>query len=75
MTKETLISKTLNTLNKLPKEKAMEVSDFAEFILKKYDEEILQRGIEKLTTTSKSFKFLKNEDDLYSLKDLKKSFK
>jgi len=45
MVKEALINKTLQTLSKLPQEKIKEVNDFADYILKKHDEEVLQKGI------------------------------
>ena len=75
MTKEALINKTLKTISQLPQDKIKEVNDFADFILKKYDEEVLQKGIEKLVSDSKSFDFLKEEEDLYSPEDLKEKFK
>ena len=75
MTKEKLIRKTLQTLSKLPQEKILEVNDFADYILEKYDREILQKGIEKIVSQSKSFDFLKDEEDIYSLDDLKEKFK
>ncbi|PSR04577.1 MAG: hypothetical protein BRD50_03330 [Bacteroidetes bacterium SW_11_45_7] len=74
MTKEALINKTLQTLSKLPQEKIKEVNDFAGYILKKHDEEVLQKGIEHLTSNSKAFEFLKEEEDLYFEDDLKEKF-
>ena len=74
MTKETLIKKTLSTLSSLPQEKVREVSKFADDILKNYEERILQKGIEKLVSDSKVFDFLKNEEDLYSIEDLKEKY-
>ena len=69
MTKEILIKKTLQSLSKLPKEKVREVSDFADYILKKYDEEILQQGIEKIVSKTDYFVLLENEEDLYTVSD------
>jgi hypothetical protein len=74
MSKETLIKRTSNTLSKLPPDKVKEVSDFADNILKKYDEEILQKGIEKLVNNSKVYDFLKEEEDIYSFEDLKETY-
>ena len=74
MTGKALINRTLTTLSKLPPEKVKEVSDFADCILKKYDEEVLQRGIEKLIGKSKTFNYLKDEEDLYTLEDLKEKY-
>ncbi|MCB9347718.1 MAG: DUF2281 domain-containing protein [Lewinellaceae bacterium] len=44
MTKEGLINRTIETLEKLPEDKIHEIADFADFILKKYEEQILQIG-------------------------------
>lgn len=74
MLRDTLIDRTINTLSRLPQDKIKEISDFAEFILKKYDEDTLQDGMEKLVSNSNSFEFLKNEETLYSIKDLKVKF-
>jgi len=75
MTRENLIQRTLTVLAKLPQDKASEIADFADYILKKYDDSILQKGIETLISDSKTFDFLKNEEDLYSLADLKERYK
>ena len=75
MTKETLIKRTLTALSKLPKEKASEIADFADYILKKHDEETLKGGIKKLTEKSKAYRFLKDDENLYSVADLKEIYK
>lgn len=75
MTKEALIQKTLGTLSQLPKEQVAEVADFADFILKKYENLSLTKGIEKLASKSKAYDFLKEEEDLYTVKDLKEKYK
>ena len=75
MTRESLINKPMEVLTKLPEDKVTEVADFADYIFKKYDEDILQKGIEKLVSTSKAFNFLKTEDDLYTVNDLKERYK
>jgi hypothetical protein len=71
MTKEAIIEKTLQTLNVLPAEKAEEVADFADFILKKHEEYILQKGIYKITEDSEAFNFLNEDEVFYSVKDIK----
>ena len=65
MTKEKLINKTLETLEKLPEDKIHQVADFADYVLKKHEEQILQKGIEVLVSRSDSFSFLDDEEDLY----------
>ena len=74
MTREALINRTLKTLSKLPHDKVREVSDFADYIFKKYDEDILRKGIEMLVSNSKTYNFLKDEEDLYSVEDLKEKY-
>ncbi|MBS3770989.1 MAG: hypothetical protein V5A47_09320 [Bacteroidales bacterium] len=74
MNRDTLIKKTLKNLSKLPQDKVREISDFADFIMKRHEEETLQKGIEKLVSHSKSFDFLNEEEDLYSLDDLKEKY-
>ncbi len=74
MNRNTLIKKTLKNLSKLPQEKVREITDFSDFIMKKYEEETLQKGIEKIVSHSKSFEFLNEEEDLYSLDDLKEKY-
>ncbi len=65
----------MTALSKLPQYKATEVADFAVYILKKYDESLLQTGIEKLISDSKTYEFLKDEEDLYIVEDLKVKYK
>ena len=74
MTREILINQTVETLSKLPREKIEAVSDFADYISQKYEEEILQKGIQKLVSESKAFAFLEDEEDLYTLEDLEEIF-
>lgn len=75
MAKDILIKKTLHTLSRLPKDKVSEVLDFADYILKKHEENALRHGIHKLVMDSETFHFLKTEEeDLYTLEDLKEKF-
>ncbi|HEY8927660.1 MAG TPA: hypothetical protein VIM55_00615 [Mucilaginibacter sp.] len=74
MTREAIIQKTVKTLNKLPVEKAGEVADFADAVLKGYEEHLLQKGVEKLVVQSQVFQFLNDDEDLYSEKDIKEKY-
>jgi hypothetical protein len=74
MSREILIKRTLKALSKLPEDKIQEVHDFADFILKKYDEEALQNGVEHLVSESETFDFLNEEEELYSQHDLKEKY-
>jgi hypothetical protein len=71
MTKKQIIEKTIQVINKLPTDKALEISDFAEFISKKHENYILNEGIQHLVSESQSFDFLSDEEDLYTEKDIK----
>jgi hypothetical protein len=72
MTRNSIIEKTLLVISKLPEDKAIEISDFAEFVFKKYEEELLTSDIQKAISDSKSFDFLAEEEELYNLNDIKK---
>lgn len=74
MTKKGLINRTVETLEKLPEDRIQEIADFADFLLKKHEEQILQKGIEKIISESDSFAFLKDEEDLYDESDLKEKY-
>ena len=74
MTREAIIQKTIKTLNILPAEKAEEVADFADYVLKKHEENTLQNGIEKLIEQSQAFQFLIDEEDLYTAEDIKEKY-
>ena len=75
MTKKELIEKTTSTLSKLPPDKVTGIADFADYIFKKYEEETLQKGIEKTVSESKSFEFLKSEEEIYTVSDVKEKYK
>ena len=70
MTREAIIEKTLQVINQLPQEMATEVSDFADFIAKKYEEQLLTQNIQKLVEENTVFDFLANEEEIYSTADL-----
>ena len=74
MSREEIIEKTVNTLRMLPESKCEEIGDFADFILQKTEERYLQKGIERVTEHSETFAFLQDEEDIYSLDDLKEKF-
>ena len=67
ITRQLIIERTLKAINQLPEDKAQEISNFADFVFKRYEENELINGIEKLTTESQAFDFLNKEDDIYSL--------
>jgi len=71
MTRQAIIDHTVKIINQLPEEKASEISDFAEFINRKYEEQLLTKNIQKIISESNAFSFLNDEEDLYSLDDIK----
>ncbi len=74
MTRQAIIDNTIKAINLLPQEMAVEISDFAEFMSKKYEEQILIDGLHKLASESDAFSFLNDEEDIYSVKDLKEKY-
>ena len=74
ITKEILIHKTFDYLNRLPQDKVIEVAEFVEFLYQKHEEYILKKGIQKMVSNSKSFDFLKGEEEIYTLDNLKMLF-
>jgi len=74
MSRAEIIEKTIIALNKLPETKGEEVADFADFMVKKTEEQNLQTDIHHLIENSDAFAFLKDEEDLYTLDDLKEKF-
>jgi len=75
MERKVLIDRVLSKIKLLPETKIREINDFADFLLSKLDEKITTEAIQKLTGYSKVFEFLKDEEDLYSVNDLKEKYK
>lgn len=75
MSKTGLIQQTIHTLEKLPTEKVSEVTDFADYLLKKFEEDALQNGIEQMIINSEAFQFLQEDQEVYTTKDLKEKYK
>jgi hypothetical protein len=69
--KDAIIQNTVQALNALPEEKAQEIANFADFILKKYEEQTLQKGLYSLQSDSNVFTFLNEDEELYSTADIK----
>ena len=74
MSRQELIQYTVEHIQKLPEEKIKEVADFAEFLLSKIEDKVLIEGIQKLAARSKSYTFLEQEDELYTVNDLKERY-
>ncbi|WP_226915524.1 hypothetical protein [Hymenobacter siberiensis] len=74
ISKQAIIDRTIKAINLLPADKAEEISDFADFVSKRYEEQLLAKGIQQLAAESKAFNFLNAEEDLYTEADLKEVY-
>ncbi|MDP3467214.1 MAG: hypothetical protein Q8S11_02695 [Daejeonella sp.] len=74
MTKQLIIDRTVKAINQLPDDKAEEISDFADFVIKRHEEQKLTEEIQHLAMESQTFDFLNEEEDLYSESDLKEVY-
>lgn len=74
MERETLIKKTLDQLKHLPDYKLKIISEYVDFLSSKVDDRVLSENIKELSMQSKSFEFLKEEEDLYSVSDVKERY-
>lgn len=74
MDRKIFIEKLKDKISKLPDNKIQEVNDFADFLLSKIDDHITVEGIQKMMNDSKAYDFLKEDDDLYTIKDLKEKY-
>ena len=74
MTRQLIIEQTIKIIKQLPEDKAEEISDFANFIIKRYEEQSLTNELQQMVSESEAFDFLNNEEDIYSIKDLKEVY-
>ena len=70
MTKQAIIEHTIEVINQLPEDKAVEIADFADALIRQQDELHFNKDIQQLAS-GQSFDFLKDEEDLYTENDLK----
>jgi hypothetical protein len=73
MTKQAIIEHTIDVINQLPDDKAVEIAEFADQLIRQQEELHLNIDVQKLASGT-SFDFLKDEEDLYSANDLKKVY-
>ena len=74
ISKQAIIDRTIKAINMLPADKAEEISDFADFVSKRYEEQLLAQVIQQLAAGSKAFDFLNAEEELYTEADLKEVY-
>jgi hypothetical protein len=58
MTKQSIIERTLEAINRLPVNKAEEISDFADFVIKRFEDQRLTEELKHVISNSKTFEFL-----------------
>lgn len=58
MTRRAIIERSIRTVNQLPDEKAKEISDFEDFVMRRHEGTQLTEGIQQLTEQSQTFDFL-----------------
>ena len=71
MSKQELIEKTIAALQKLPADKVAEISDFTDFVLQRNEDKQITESIAQLSKQSKSYEFLDQEEELYTLNNVK----
>ena len=59
----------------MPSEKIFSVLEYTEFLVQKYEEEALNEGLKEITRQSNVYDFLIDEEDLYTVSDLKEKNK
>ncbi len=74
MTRQAIIDRTLNAIRQLPEDKAEEISVFADFLIKRYEDDKLTKGIQQLASENQAFEFLNGEEDIYTTDDLKEVY-
>jgi hypothetical protein len=75
MSREELIKSTIENLNQLSDTRIQEVSDYVRFLSSRMDDKIISEGINTLTSNSKTYAFLHDEEELYQVNDLKEVYK
>jgi len=70
MNRGILLDRTINNISLLPDWRLKEVSDYVDFLLKTFNDKEITDGIMKLTSESKSFDFLNDEEEIYDESDI-----
>ena len=71
MSRLELIETTLQCIQKLPEHELLEIHDFAEFLLSRLEKKNLSNDVSRINISSASYKFLEQDNDVYTAKDLK----
>ena len=75
MSKEKMLKNTIAKLQQLDKSNLKEANDFVDFLLTKVSNRELTKEIQKQAEEGKAFSFLQDEEELYSIQDLKETNK
>lgn len=75
MSREELIKTTLENLKQLSDTKIQEVSDYVSFLSSKIDEKIILEGIKEITSNTKPYIILQDEEELYQVSDIIEKYK
>ena len=74
MEREQLIKQTTQRINLLPDKKLRDLADYVEFLLQKKTDRKLVKDLTELTSSSATFNFLEEEEELYGDSDLIEKF-
>ena len=74
MEREVLVKRTIRKIEQLPTTRVREISDFVEFIIRKTDDAMITEGLQQLSSNSRTYDFLSDEPELYTVSDLKVKF-
>lgn len=74
MDRSVLISKVLSELQKLPDYKLEQAADFVSYLMFRLEDGQLQKGIQHLASNSPTWKWLEEEEEIYTVKDLKEKY-
>lgn len=74
MTKQAIIEHTIDVINQLSDDKATELVEFADLLIKQQNEVAMFDADINSLASGQSFDFLKDEEDLYSVDDLKQVY-
>jgi hypothetical protein len=75
MSREELIKTTLENLKQLSDNKIQEVSDYVSFLSGRIDDKIISEGIKEITSNTKPYLFLQDEEELYQVCDVIEKYK
>ena len=74
MEREVLVKRTIEKIEQLPTTRVREISDFVEFIIRRTDDAMITEGLQQLSSNSRTYDFLSDEPELYTVSDLKVKF-